>query len=93
MEKYEELKDKEIKDGEILRNIRKARKLTQIDLASGIVTSQTVSAFEKGDSEPNYKAFCAMVKNAGSTLEEFEYEMNGFELSEFWSVLEEARLL
>ena len=79
--------------GEVLKKIRKTRGMRLIDLEGDGISYQSVSLYEQGKREPSYRTFCALAKRTGSTLEEFQYEMNDYELDEFSSVLAESSML
>ncbi len=56
--------------GEIIRTLRNARKLTQLQLAMRLnVTPQAVGKWERGESEPDLSLLCPIAKALGVTLE------------------------
>jgi len=79
--------------GKVLKRVLKARGMSQKDLACDKISKQAISLYIRGKREPSSRTFCELVKRVGSTLEEFYYEMNDYELEEFNSILEEAKRL
>ena len=73
--------------GKSFSEIRNGRNLTQKQVAAGVCSDSQVSAFEKGESKITLANFYGLIQNAGSTLEEFEYIVNGFNLNSFQRVL------
>jgi len=76
--------------GEIFKKIRKERNLTQKKVAEGVCSHQIVSDFEKKGQEISYLSFYGLIKNIGVSLDEFQYELNQYKLSEWERILEQA---
>lgn len=74
--------------GEIFREMRKARKLSQTTVSEGFSGKSTVSDFENMGHEIGYITFYQLINRINVSLEEFQYEMNDHKLGIFDDLLE-----
>lgn len=54
-----------------LKELRKSKNITQLDVATAIgVSSQVLSRYERGEREPDYKTLCKLADFFGVTVDE-----------------------
>ena len=58
--------------GKLIRQLRKQQKMTQKELAEGIVSEPVMSRIENGTSNPNLNELCALFQKLGKSLAPFE---------------------
>ena len=62
--------------GETLKKIRMSKKYTQKFVTEGIISQSTYSKIERGEVEPTYSKFMALLKRLDVSPEEFNYLSN-----------------
>lgn len=62
--------------GEILKQFRKNRNLSQGEVSAGIISRQAYSKIERGISEPNYDIFQAILNRLNYSMSDFINESN-----------------
>ncbi|MEI5992343.1 hypothetical protein A5881_003899 [Enterococcus termitis] len=62
--------------GKILKQFRKNRNLSQIEVATGIISRQAYSKIERGISEPNYDIFQSILNRLNYNMTDFLNENN-----------------
>lgn len=73
---------------ELVRELRKANKMSQAQLCEGICTQETLSRIESGRRSPNKKNLCKLLKKMGMERE----TSYGFIVAEDYVLYEKARL-
>ena len=82
MEKYEH-------EGLLFKAIRDSRKLSLEQVAKGICDRTTIQKFEKFGNNMGFITFYKLIQRMGVTLEEFQQEMNDYELDDLkWLMTE-----
>lgn len=72
-----------IQMGKIIRQLRKQQKLTQKELAEGIVSESVMSRIENGLAKPELDVLDALFTRLGKTLEPFEFVVSNREYEEW----------
>jgi len=59
--------------GKIIRQLRNQNKMTQEELAAGIVSKSVISRIENGQVEPNFSVLMTLLNRLGKSLKPFEF--------------------
>ena len=69
--------------GDVFKNLRISKGFKQKDIVAEGVSKSTISSFELGDTDIQLSKFYSLIKAIGVSLEEFDYAVNGYDLSDY----------
>lgn len=77
--------------GPYIREIRKEKGLSLLDLCDYEITKSALSKFERGESNINVSAFLTLLSNLGITFEEFDYRINSYNSTSIYTLVNKIK--